>query len=214
MGIVNQKRGGLALLSSPFHISSHRIRLISHAKDLEMDYADIDPALIPEDLLEINPSGRLPTLLDRDLVLINDRVISEYLDERFPYPALMPIEAHLRAKIRLFTIEIEALWYDLVNQLEHEKLAASKKRTLQKNLKEQLLLFAPMVKNSHYLIGQELSLLDCCVLPVLWRLPVLEIDLPKSGNSKPWQKYMDFHFKQDYFKRSLSKYEQGLRKDE
>lgn len=210
MSIVSQKRGGLALVSSPKHISSHRIRLVSYAKDLEIDYIEVDADNLPEDLLEINPSGRLPTLFDRNLVLINDRVISEYLDERFPHPALMPIEAELRAKIRLFALEIEAQWYDLVNQLEHEKLSPAKKKTLQKTLREQIVQFSPMIKNSHYIIGQELSLLDCCILPVLWRLNSLEVDLPKNAFTQSLLKYMAFHFKQEYFKRSLSKYEAGL----
>lgn len=210
MGIVSQKRGGLALVSSPKHISSHRIRLVSYAKDLEIDYVEVDADNLPEDLLEINPSGRLPTLFDRNLVLINDRVISEYLDERFPHPALMPIEAELRAKIRLFGLEIEAQWYDLVNQLEHEKLSPAKRKAYQKTLREQIVQFSPMIKNSHYIIGQELSLLDCCILPVLWRLNSLEIDLPKNALTQSLLKYMDFHFKQEYFKRALSKYEAGL----
>ncbi|SUO92036.1 glutathione S-transferase N-terminal domain-containing protein [Suttonella indologenes] len=211
MSIVSQKRGGLALVSSPKYISSHRIRLVSYAKDLEIDYIEVDADNLPEDLLEINPSGRLPTLFDRNLVLINDRVISEYLDERFPHPALMPIEAELRAKIRLFGLEIEAQWYDLVNQLEHEKLSPAKKKAYQKTLREQIVQFSPMIKNSHYIIGQELSLLDCCILPVLWRLQHLEIDLPKNAFTQSLFKYMDFHFKQEYFKKALSKYEAGLR---
>lgn len=210
MSIISQKRGGLTLVGSPKHISSHRIRLISHAKDLEIEYVDIDADNLPEDLLEINPTGRLPTLLDRDLVLFNDRVVSEYLDERFPHPALMPIEANLRAKIRLFCIEIENQWYDLVNQLEHDKLSAAKKKVAQKQLRDYVIMWSPMMKNGNFMIGSELSLLDCCILPVLWRLDSLGIELPKSPATQPLQKYMAYHFKQDYFKNALSKYEATL----
>ncbi len=38
-----------------------------------------------EDLLALNPYGTVPTLIDRDLVLYEARIIMEYLDERFPH---------------------------------------------------------------------------------------------------------------------------------
>ncbi len=209
--VVSQKRGGLALLASPKYVSSHRVRLVCHAKDLEIDYVEIDPENLPEDLLEVNPTGRLPTLIDRDLVLFDDRVVSEYLDERFPHPALMPIEANTRAKIRLFCLEIESEWYSLVNQLEHERVTPAKKKTLIKTLRDSVLTLAPLLKGHRYAIGGEMSLLDCCILPVLWRLPSLGVDLPKSPAAQAINDYLDFHSRQDYFTRALSKYEAGLR---
>ncbi len=208
MSIVSQKRGGLALFGSPKHAASHRIRLLCFAKDLEVEYAEIEPNNLPEDLLEINPTGRLPTLIDRDLVLFNERVISEYLDERFPHPALMPIEANLRAKIRLFSYEIEQHWYEPIDQLEHSRLSSVKKKNMIKTLRESVLFLAPLFKGKNYLIGNEMSLLDCCVLPILWRLGNLNIELPKSAQGI--QNYMDYHFDKDYFQCSLSKHEQKM----
>ena len=195
MSIVSQKRGGLALFGSPIHASSHRIRLVCQAKDLEIDYVEIDPDNIPSDLIEINPTGRLPTLID--------------LDERFPHPALMPIEANLKAKIRLFCYELETNWYQPVDQLQHGKLSPAKKKAPQKQLRESVLLMSPMFKGRDHLIGSEISLLDCCVLPILWRLESLEIELPKAAATI--QRYMDFHFSKDYFRKSLSKQEAALR---
>lgn len=204
------KRGGLVLFTSPKHIASHRIRLICQAKDLEIEYVDVDPDNIPEELLELTPSGRLPVLIDRDLFLYDERVISEYLDERFPHPALMPIEANARARIRLMSYEIEHNSYPLANALEHDKLVSAKRKKIQKQLTEQLILLQPYFKSKEYLSGHELSLLDCCVLPLLWRLQSYEIELPKPAQSI--NKYLDFHAKKDYFKRALSKYEMALRK--
>lgn len=209
MSLINLKKGGLALFASPKHIASHRIRIVAQCKDLEMEYIEIDPDNMPSDLLEINPSGRLPMLVDRDLILYDERVISEYIDERFPHPALMPIEANLRAKIRLFSYEVEKNWYPDADFLEHNKPAAAKRRKQQKALRENILLLTPFFKGKQFFIGEELSLLDCCILPVLWRLPIYEIELPKVAQSI--QKYMDYHFQQDYFQKSLSPYERALR---
>ncbi|MBV7434758.1 glutathione S-transferase N-terminal domain-containing protein [Cardiobacteriaceae bacterium TAE3-ERU3] len=211
MSLINLKKGGLALFASPKHIASHRIRIIASCKDLEMEYLEIDPDNIPGDLLEINPNGRLPVLVDRDLVLYDERVISEYLDERFPHPALMPIEANMRAKIRLFAYEIEKNWYPDADFLEHGKPAAAKRKKMQKTLRENILLLTPFFKGRNFIVGDEISLLDCCILPILWRLPLYEIELPKAA--QPIQKYMDYHFKQPYFTEALSSYERGIRHD-
>ena len=121
----------------------------------------------------------------------------------------MPIEANLKAKIRLFCYELETNWYQPVDQLQHGKLSPAKKKAPQKQLRESVLLMSPMFKGRDYLIGSEISLLDCCVLPILWRLESLEIELPKAAATI--QRYMDFHFSKDYFRKSLSKQEAALR---
>lgn len=203
------KRGGLALYSSSKLVRSHYIRLVSYTKDLEIEYVELEADSIPQEFLdEVNSTGRLPTLTDRDLVLFDERVISEYMDERFPHPALMPIEANNRAKIRLFFWELEKAWYSCVDTLEQTRQTPVKRRRTQRELRDAILSFVPFFKGREYLIGNELSLLDCFVLPVLWRLGALEIELPKSAS--PLLRYMDFHFNKDYFRKSLSKYEEAL----
>ena len=44
----------------------------------------------PEDLIDLNPYQAVPTLVDRDLVVYEARIICEYLEERFPHPPLLP----------------------------------------------------------------------------------------------------------------------------
>lgn len=207
--IISQKRGGLALFSSPKHVDSHYLRLVCHAKTLEdMELVDIDSEELQKELLEINRNGKVPTLIDRTLTLYDARVIAEYLDERFPHPALMPIEANLRAQIRLFFWEIEKFWYAPIDLLEHTRMAQPKRKKLQKELHDAILLLEPYFKGKTYLIGNELSLLDCCILPALWRLGALEIELPKAAQYII--RYMNTHFEKDYFRKSLSKYEAAM----
>ena len=66
---------------------------------------------LPEDLLDLNPYHSVPTLVDRDLVLYDSRVIIEYLDERFPHPPLMPVDPVARAQFRVALYRIERDWY-------------------------------------------------------------------------------------------------------
>lgn len=207
MSILNQKRGGLVLIGGSQHAASHRIRLVCHAKDLtEIDFEYVDPSALPAELLEINPTGRLPTLIDKDMVLINERVIGEYLDERFPHPALMPIEAGQRALIRLFCFELEAQCYTLLEQLEQEKLTAAKKKA---DIRDNILHMLPLFKGRQFAMGSELSLLDCCLLPILWRFESLGIELPKVA--APLEKYMQVQFASEYFRKSLTPAEKQLR---
>lgn len=209
MSILSQKRGGLALLSSPKHAESHRARIVSYEKDLEIEYIEIDVDKIPEDVLEINPDGSMPTLIDRELVLFDTRVITEYFDERFPHPALMPIEANMRAKLRLMLYQIEQHWYPLVNALEHTRLTPAKKKKAVKELRDNVAVIAPLFKLNDYFLSDEFTLLDCGVLPVLWRLESLNVELPKQA--QPIVGYMQKMFEREGFQKSLSAYEKGLR---
>lgn len=210
MSILNYKSGGLLLISAPQHAQSHRIRLICQAKDLEIEYQTVNLQKIPEELLEINPHGRIPMLMDKYFVLVNERVISEYLDERFPHPALMPIEANQRAIIRLFCYELESICYSAIDLLQSGKLPATKKKATQTALRDTVVLFSEMLGKKDSLIGgNEPNLLDCCLLPILWRLEYFDVDLPKSATALT--KYMEKQFAKPFFQNSLTSLEKKMR---
>lgn len=211
MSLFNTSRAGLTIVSDSVTVASHRIRLIVAEKAIEAEMVNIslsDP--IPEDLLALNPSGRIPTLLDRDLVLFDERVISEFLDERFPHPALMPIDPVVRAKIRLITYRVESEWYTRIADLESDSVSANKKKNAIKELKESISLLSPLFKQDEFLLCDTLTLLDCAVLPVMWRLRHFGISLPEQA-AKNIRPYLNRMFKREGFVESLSDYERELR---
>jgi RNA polymerase-associated protein len=108
----------MTLFSKPTCIHSHRTRLVLAEKNINIDIADIEGPDLPEDLMDLNPYHTVPTLVDRDLVLYDSRVIIEYLDERFPHPPLMPVDPVTRAQFRLALFRIETDWYQLAEQFE------------------------------------------------------------------------------------------------
>lgn len=204
-------RAGLTIVSDPVTTRSHRIRLVIAEKVVEAELVSVSlDEEIPEDLLQLNPGGRIPTVLDRDLVLFDERVISEYLDERFPHPALMPIDPMTRAKLRLMIYRIESEWYTRVADLESDSVSANKKKIAAKELRDNIALLSPLFKQSEFLISESMSLLDCAVLPVLWRLPHFGISLPEQAN-KNLRDYAKAMFAREGFQASLSDYEKNLR---
>jgi glutathione S-transferase len=57
--------------------------------------------------VKLNPRAVVPTLIDGDIVVPESNVINEYLDERFPDPPLKPADAFGRAKMRLWTKQLD-----------------------------------------------------------------------------------------------------------
>lgn len=212
MSVLISSRAGLTIVSDPVSAASHRIRLIVAEKVVEAELVSVPfNEMLSEDLLELNPGGRIPMLLDRDLVLYDERVISEYLDERFPHPVLMPIDPMTRAKLRLLIYRIESEWYTRMSDLELDNVSANRKKIATKELKESIAMFSPLFKQSEFLMSDSLSLLDCVVLPVLWRLQHYGINLPEQA-SKNIRDYALRMFEREGFKNALSDYEKELRK--
>ena len=196
----------MTLFSNPTCFYSHRARLVMAEKSIHIDLVDVDGVNLPEDLIDLNPYHSVPTLVDRDLVLYDSRVIIEYLDERFPHPPLMPVDPVSRAQFRLALFRIESDWFSLLGDIEH----GTEKRKLQakKALTESLINSAEVFSVMPYFLSAEFSLLDCSIAPILWRLPYYDIELPTSA--KPITSYMKRVFSRPSFQASLSEQERDM----
>ncbi|TQV64379.1 MAG: stringent starvation protein A [Halothiobacillaceae bacterium] len=206
MATSASRRGVMTLFSHPECPESHRTRIVLAEKELTADMVEVNPAHPPEDFIDLSPSGTLPTLVDRDLVLTNARVIMEYLDERFPHPPLMPIDPVSRAKVRTALYTIEREWYPLLPELAEGGKGATKAR---KTLREGLLSIIPLFAATPFLMSDEFSLADASLAPILWRLPVYGIELP--ANAKALNDYMERVFNRETFRQSLSDLELEMR---
>lgn len=201
------KRSTMTLYSGTQDIASHRVRIVVAEKGVAADINFVDPNNLPEDLLALNPYHSLPTLVDRDLVLYEPNVINEYLDERFPHPPLLPVYPVARAKSRLMIYRIEHDWLTLIPQiLKGKKTEADEAR---KTLREQLIYVSSLLTDMPYFGNEEFSLVDCCLAPVLWRLPLYGIELPSQA--KPVIEYAQRLFARESFQSSLSDHEREMR---
>ena len=207
MGVV-AKRSSMTFLSDPADHYSHRVRIVLAQKGVTVDIMDVDPDNKPEDLASLNPYNTLPTLVDRELVLYEPNVMMEYLDERFPHPPLLPVYPVARAQSRLWIHRIEKDWCALVDViLKGKDKEAAKAR---KELTDSLIAIVPIFNEMPFFMSEEFSIVDCCVAPVLWRLPVLGIELPEK-QCKPLLQYMERLFDRESFQASLSEAEREMR---
>ena len=209
MGVV-AKHSSMVFYSDGNDHYSQRVRLVLAEKGVAVDIIDVDPNNMPEDLAGLNPYNSLPTLVDRDLVLYESTVIMEYLDERFPHPPLLPVYPVAHAQSRLFIHRIQRDWCAAVDLIVAGKSKEPAIEKARKELRESLISIAPIFSEKPYFMSDEFTLVDCCVAPILWRLPAMGIELPPK-QAKPVIEYMDRIFDRDAFQASLSEAEMDMR---
>ncbi|MFK4754529.1 stringent starvation protein SspA [Oceanobacter antarcticus] len=206
MGVV-AKRSTMTFYSDAKDHFSHRVRIVLAEKGVAVEIMDVDPDNLPEDLTSLNPYNTLPTLVDRELTLYEDpNIMMEYLDERFPHPPLLPVYPVARAESRLWIKRIEKDWCDLVDSILAGGDSAEAAR---KELTESLVGIAPIFTEMSYFMSDDFSIVDCCVAPILWRLPVLGIELPER-QCKPLLQYMERLFERESFQASLTEAEREM----
>jgi len=189
---------------------SHRVRIVLAEKGVTVDLVESDAAHPPAELADLNPYNSLPTLVDRDLVLYESKVMMEYLDERFPHPPLLPVYPVARAESRLFIYRIEKDWSVLVDAIQHTRSDNVVKKST-KELRESIISIAPIFAEKPFFMSDEFTLVDCCIAPILWRLPSLGVEIRASKQTKPLQTYMDTLFNRESFQESLTDQEREMR---
>ena len=209
MGVV-AKHSSMVFYSDGTDHYSQRVRLVLAEKGVAVEIIDVDPGNLPEDLADLNPYNSLPTLVDRELVLYESQVIMEYLDERFPHPPLLPVYPVARAQSRLLMYRIQRDWCHHVDTIVAGRSKDTVIERSRKELRESLIAVAPVFAEKEFFMSEEFTLVDCCVAPILWRLPVMGIDLPPK-HGKPIMDYMDRIFSRDSFQASLSEAELDMR---
>ncbi len=209
MAVVPNRRSVMTLFSRSTDPQSHRARLVLAEKNINVEIVDIAGPNLPEDLIDLNPYNSVPTLVDRELVLYDARVIVDYLDERFPHPPLMPVDPVTRAQFRLALYRIERDWYSLVDEIEGagEKRSGAQARKI---LQESILSSADVFNARTFFLSDEFSLVDCSIAPILWRLPSYGINLPEDTGSAIYA-YEKRLYSRPSFQRSLTELEQEMR---
>jgi len=204
---VSNRRSMMGLFSGNTCIRSHQVRFVLREKGITTDIQDVDGKKIPEDLIALNPYASIPTLTDRELVIYDSGVIIEYLDERYPHPPLMPVSPVDRAKIRLALVSLEADIVSTAIELD-AALGSRNENSLRKKLKSMLNASLDLFSANKYFLNDELTVIDCVLAPILWRLEYFGISLSKEH--KDITDYMERVFSRETFQNSLSEDEEEM----
>lgn len=190
---------------------SQRCRFVLYEKGMDFEIRDIDLYNKPDDIAAMNPYGQVPILVERDLILYESNIINEYIDERFPHPQLMPADPLMRARTRLFLFNFEKELFIHVHTLEDRNITdESVKDIARTNIRDRLSQLAPMLNKNKYMLGDEFTMLDVTIAPLLWRLDHYGIELPKSA--APIQKYGERVFSRPAYIEALTPSEKVMRR--
>ena len=189
---------------------SHRCRFVLNEKACDFEIQDVDLYNKPPEIDAMNPYGDVPILVERDLTLYNPNIINEYIDERFPHPQLMPADPIMRARARLFIYTFERELFSFVRVLENRDETEKRKAIARNQIREQLMQLSPIFAKNKFLMGDEFTMLDVMMAPLLWRLGYYGIDLPKSA--APLLKYAESIFARPAFIASMTPSEKVMRR--
>ena len=188
---------------------SQRCRIVLFEKGMDFEIIDVDIHNKPEDLAVMNPYNEVPVLVERDLILHESNIINEYIDERFPHPQLMPADPVMRARARLFLFRFEQELF--VNVKTMEAGATGKEATRAREaIRDGLVTIAPIFAKQKFMLGDDFSMIDVAIAPLMWRLEHYGIDLGK--NAAPILKYAERLFQRQSFIDSLTPAEKAMRK--
>ena len=187
---------------------SQRCRIVLFEKGMDFEVIDVDLANKPEDLAILNPHNAVPVLVERDLVLTEANIINEYIDERFPHPQLMPPDPVMRARARLFLYDFERQLFDHIKDIESGDDAKADKARL--TIRDNLTQIVPIFSRQQYLLGDDFSMLDVAIAPLLWRLGHYGIELPNQAS--PLLKYAERLFSRPLYADAMTPSEKAMRK--
>ncbi len=191
---------------------SHRCRFVLFEKGMDFEIRDVDLYNKQEDINLMNPYGQVPILVERDLILYESNIINEYIDERFPHPQLMPGDPVDRARVRLFLLNFEKELFAPVTVLESRE-NKSDTQALDKaraHIRDRLVQLAPVFIKNKFMLGDNFSMLDVAIAPLLWRLDFYGIELSK--NAAPLLKYAERIFSRPAYIEALTPSEKVMRR--
>ena len=191
---------------------SQRCRLVLFEKGMDFELRDVDLFNKPEDISVMNPYGQVPILVERDLTLYESNIINEYIDERFPHPQLMPADPLMRARARLMLFNFERELFVHVHVLENEKGKVPEKamEKARNEIRDRITSLVPLFLKNKYMLGDDFSMLDVAIAPLLWRLDYYGIELSKTA--APLMKYAERIFSRPAYIEALTPPEKIMRR--
>ncbi len=196
----------MTLYSTVSCIEGHACRMVLNEKEVECDVEFVNLRQSPNPILEWNPYGESPTLVDREITLYGSHIIAEYLDDRLPHPPLMPPDPANRGRVRMMIYRCQRDWLRQLREFDEKNRKPSK--ALRNRICRSLASLGQFISEQQYWLGNDFTLVDCFMAPLLWRLSHYDIILPPQLKSIPL--YANRLFARDSFSNSLSHVEREM----
>lgn len=168
---------------------AQKVRVVLAEKELEYETIFVDLRTGEHrqnaEFLKLNPYGKVPVLIDDEVVVYDSTIINEYLEEEYPHPALMPADSGNRARVRTLEDYCDNSFLPSAGfvQAELSKPAgeqdAERLQRYRNELQRGLKRLEAFLSGKEYLVG-DFSLADIAFVPALLILPRLGVDVDPS----------------------------------
>ena len=160
----------IAVISTTLYLDgsleSQRLEILAAEKGDHIDI--VRSGALPNELRSIHPSGTLPLLLDKHLILHGSALLDSYFEERFPAPPLLPTTPIARSKVRFLAEQIKG-WYELAT-------------TDLKALHERIDEFGEALDpRTHWFAGEMFTMIDVAIAPILINAGSFAYPLPPTS---------------------------------
>ncbi|MBC7691084.1 MAG: glutathione S-transferase N-terminal domain-containing protein [Methylotenera sp.] len=188
----------------PFAI---RVRMVLEEKNIPHKIIEEDLGALSAELLSKHPQGRVPLLIHNGLVIYESSIITEYLDEQFTEPKLMPPTPEVRARVRLWTHWCNEIFKPDLDRFKYEfkDLDEAGKTALVTKMHDHLRKLEKPLRRNRYLIGKEFSLADIHVFPFFRQLTRVQPGLPNIDIHERLHQWLASVMERPSFERVMEK---------
>jgi glutathione S-transferase len=166
-----------------------KVRVVLKEKDLEYETIFIDLRKGEQkkpDFLRLNPLGKVPVLIDEDVVLFESTIINEYLEDEYPHPGLLPEDSAARGHIRLLEDHCDNFFIPPTAVLLYELYKPEAERDAQRiaqsreDIRRSLAFVNEHLGSGEYLGGSQFTLADAAFAPRAILLNRLSVEVDAS----------------------------------
>jgi glutathione S-transferase len=185
----------LKLYDSPECPFCQKTRIVLAEKDLSYETVPVDLKAGEQkrpEFLKLNPFGKVPVLIDDEVIVYDSTVINEYIEDEYPHPQLMPADSAARARVRTFEDYADNAFITATGTIMRELRRPEAERDQEKlsTARQQVTRMLAMIDGSlsgrQWLVGN-FSLADVAFAPRVVILPALGITLdPEWKNVASW----------------------------
>lgn len=184
-----------------------RVRMTLHEKGIEFETIEENLKDFSQELRKHHPEAKVPVLLHGDHVIYESAVITEYIEDCFPTPSLMPSDPFLRAQLRLWTYWCNHHFKPHVDHYKYAEHRSSPEdvHKAPERLQKDLQKLENVLTQSPFLLGESLTLADIHVFPFLRQLTKATPYFTPLDDFEACQNWLESIIKRPAFEKTMAR---------